>query len=49
MTLGIIAEFRSVVDAVRRAIEMQTAWSSGTPEFRPNAESIFAWASISAT
>ena len=43
---GIIIEFRSVVDAVRCAIEVQTAWSSATQACRPNAASSFASASI---
>ena len=33
---GSIIEFRSVVDAVRCAIEVQTAWSSATPVCRPS-------------
>ena len=45
---GSIIEFRSVVDAVRCAIEVQTAWSSATPACRPRSASSFASASMSA-
>ena len=46
---GGIVEFRSVVDAVRCAIEVQNGMSSATPAFRRSVASSFAWASISAT
>jgi adenylate cyclase len=39
---GCIVEFRSVVDAVRCAIEVQTRWSSAMPGSRPSAASSFA-------
>ena len=45
---GVLIEFRSVVDAVRCAIEMQNGWSSAMPGFRPSAASSSASASISA-
>ena len=35
---GAIVEFRSVVDAVHCAIEVQNAWSSAMPAFRPSAQ-----------
>ena len=46
---GSIIEFRSVVDAVRCALEVQTAWSSATLAFRRNVASSFASAFILAT
>ena len=46
---GSIMEFRSVVDAVRCAIEWRTASSSATPASRPNGASSFASASILGT
>jgi class 3 adenylate cyclase len=45
---GLIAEFRSVVTPCAAPSKCKTVWSSAMPEFRPNAESNFGWASISA-
>jgi adenylate cyclase len=38
---GSLVEFRSVVDAVGCAIEVQMAWRSATPACRPSAVSSF--------
>ena len=46
---GSLIEFRSVVDAVRCAVEVQAAWSNVTPAWPPNGELNFASVSISAT
>jgi adenylate cyclase len=46
---GSIIEFRSVVDAMNLAIEVQRAWSSATPRSRLTSASNFVSASISAT
>jgi adenylate cyclase len=46
---GSIVEFRSVVDAVRCAIQVRTACSSATPACHPSAASNFASAFTSAT
>ena len=46
---GSLIEFRSVVDAVRCAIEVQNGLSTATPTCRPSAASNFASAFISAT
>jgi adenylate cyclase len=46
---GALIEFRSVVDALRCAIEVQNGWSSAMPACRPIAASRFASAFISAT
>ena len=48
---GSLIEFRSVVDAVRCAIEVQTGLVSATPAYRPsagsNSASEFIWATSS--
>jgi adenylate cyclase len=46
---GSIIEFRSVVDAVNCAIEIQSAMVEATPRSRPTSASNFASASTSAT
>ena len=46
---GIIVEFRSVVDAVRCAIEVQNGMGERNAAFRRSVASSFAWASIWAT
>src|SRR6201996_7806632 len=46
---GSIVEFRSVVDAVRCAIEIQNAMVERIPAFPRTAGSSFEWASMSAT
>ena len=46
---GSLIEFRSVVDAMNLAIEVQRAWSSATPRSRLTSASNFVSASISAT
>ena len=46
---GSLIEFRSVVDAVRCAIEVQNGSSNATPACRPKSASSFASAFISAT